>query len=130
MKALLIAAIFVCCFVSIHAQVKNFSFNIESQIGYTSNSTVPFWMRSNQYGSFPLPGLSFSLLLSAKKVYDTSKKRLFDWGFGFEERNNVGQKIQAVLIEGYGKLKVWVFELKGGRSKEVMGLSGDTVLSS
>src|SRR5690606_25231710 len=34
------------------------------------------------------------------------------------------------LIEGYGKMRVAIFQLKAGRTKDVMGLNGDSSLTS
>jgi len=94
-------------------------------------------MRSNQFGSIPLSGLSQSFIGRAYKNYqnDSSnssphKKRRFDWGFGVEGRTNIGQRSNMQLIEAYGKLKSGIFQLKTGRSKDVTGLNGDTTLST
>jgi len=111
------------------AQLPDIHFNLEGQAGITSKENVPFWMRSNQFGSVPVAGPSASFIGSAKVEYDSSRTRLFDWGAGAEVRANVGEKQNLTLIEGYGKLRVGIFELKGGRLKEVYGLS-DTLLTS
>ena len=57
------------------------------------------------------------------------KDKLFDWGVFFEGRANLGQGSNLTLIEGYGKLRLGIFELRAGRSKEIMGLC-DTTLTS
>jgi hypothetical protein len=111
------------------SQDNNLSFNIEGWGGYTSNSTVPFWLRSNQYGSIPIDGSSLSLIGSARKDYDLSKGKIFDWGASFEGRANLGQGSNLILVEGYGKLRLSVFEFRVGRSKEITGLC-DTLLTS
>jgi len=41
----------------------------------------------------------------------------------------VGNKSNFTLIEGYGKLRISVFEIRAGRTKEIIGLC-DTSLSS
>jgi hypothetical protein len=86
-------------------------------------------MRSNQFGSIPLSGVSGSLISRANRKYDTSRKRLFDWGAGFEGRVNAGKKAEFLLIEAYGKIRLGIFEAKAGRTKDVVGLV-DTSLSS
>ena len=111
------------------AQFPYVHFNLEGQAGITSKESVPFWIRSNQFGSVPVAGPSVSFIGSAKVEYDSSKTRLVDWGAGAQVRANVGDKQNVTLIEGYGKLKVGIFELKGGRLKEVYGIS-DTLLTS
>lgn len=106
--------------------------------GYAGSKVVPFWMRSNQYGSIPLEGASVSMLLRAAKIYDPSKNTVasnykspkWDWGYAFVGRANVGKTTQVQLIEANVKVRWSVLEAKLGRSKEVMGLNGDTLLSS
>lgn len=110
------------------AQTSPFDIQLETRAGMTSNDAVPFWMRSNQYGSMPIEGASGSFIGSIYKHYDT-KKGLVKWGMGLQGRANVGKSSNFTLIEGYGKVKVGIFELKAGRSKEVFGLA-DTLLSS
>ncbi len=113
----------------IHTQDNNLSFKIDGWGGYTSNGQVPFWLRSNQFGSIPLDGASLSFIGSARKDYDLSGDRLFDWGASFEGRANVGQGSNLTLIEGYGKVRLGIFELRAGRSKKITGLC-DTTLTS
>jgi hypothetical protein len=105
-------------------------FNIEAQTTYTSNDQVPFWLRSNQYGSIPISGASSSFIGRFRKDYKGDSNKLIDWGVGFEGRTNLGYTSQGLLLEAYGKLRVGVFELKAGRSKDMMGLVGDSSLSS
>ena len=50
-------------------------------------------------------------------------------GFSLEGRGNIGDRSNFTIIEGYAKLKISVFEIRAGRSKEIMGLC-DTSLSS
>ena len=116
---------------------KPYKSSIELQAIGTSKRTVPFWMRSNQYGSIPLSGISTSILGTFGKDYDDEKtvsafedKPLLDWGLGIEGRANIGQKSNLQLIQAYAKVKLSIFQAKIGRSKDVMGLNGDTVLSS
>jgi hypothetical protein len=113
----------------LHPQNSNLTLNIEAWGGYTSNGQVPFWLRSNQFGSVPLPGPSLSLIASAGKDYKLTKDRLFDWGFSAEGRANVGQGSNLTLIQGYGKLRLGIFELRAGRSKKITGFC-DTTLTS
>lgn len=111
---------------------------LELQAIGTTNGVVPFWLRSNQYGSIPLPGASASVLGRFSKEYQEpsqsdliyGRKKLIDWGFGIEGRSNGGKHPNAQLIEGYVKGRFSIFQLKAGRSRDVMGLNGDTTLSS
>jgi hypothetical protein len=128
-KLILLSVILLFFIGKIESQDSNLSFNIEGWGGYTSNGTVPFWLRSNQFGSIPIDGPSVSFIGSARKEYNLNKDKLFDWGASFEGRANVGQGSNLILVEGYGKLRLSVFEFRAGRSKEIMGLC-DTLLTS
>jgi hypothetical protein len=82
---------------------------LELQMGALTNSEVPFWMRSNQYGSVPTSGLSASILGRVYKPYK-AKSKLLDWGFGFEGRLNTGTKSDFKIIERkikYLSIKIW-----------------------
>jgi hypothetical protein len=113
---------------TVKGQDGNYIFNVQALGGYTTPGVVPFWLRSNQFGSIPLDGASVSLIGSARKDYDLSNDKLFDWGASFEGRANLGQGSNLILVEGYGKLRFGIFEFRAGRSKEIMGLC-DTTLS-
>lgn len=106
-----------------------YNFTVQTLGGYTTPGVVPFWLRSNQFGSIPLDGASLSFIGAAKKDYYLSGDKLFDWGASFEGRANLGQGSDMTLIEGYGKIRLGIFELRAGRSKEIMGLC-DTLLTS
>src|SRR5690606_21927289 len=49
---------------------------------------------------------------------------------GLEARTNVGSTTQVQLIDAHVKARYAMFEAKLGRTKDVMGLNGDTLLSS
>jgi hypothetical protein len=131
-----------CC-KSLYAQTEtrsNYHASLEAQGVLTNHNYVPFWLRSDQFGSVPLPGASASFIGAARKDYDSTESmpdepvsgmhtRLVDWGASLELRGDFGQQSRATLIEGYAKLRVSIFELKAGRVKDFMGLV-DTTLSS
>ncbi|HUH18892.1 capsule assembly Wzi family protein [Albibacterium sp.] len=132
-----VLVITLCFHLHTFAQDSLFHYEVEAQTSATSNGVVPFWMRSNQFGSIPTAGVSGSLLARASKTYDTTrsdnwygKEKLIDWGAGFEGRTNLGKESNLSLIEGYGKMRVAIFQLKAGRTKDVMGLNGDSSLTS
>jgi hypothetical protein len=93
----------------------------------TTSDHVPFWMRANQFGSVPLPGASGSFIGAVRKDYDSSADHLVDWGASVEARGDAGSSSRATLIEGYVKLRVSIFELKGGRVKDFTGLVDSTL---
>jgi hypothetical protein len=135
-KSLLLFLFISSTFVAkANAQIFNkIKVEAELQTTGTTGDVVPFWIRSNQYGSIPPDGISGSFIARAHKPYSehvkTDNNELVDWGFGFEGRANAGNRSNLTLIEAYAKLRVRIFQLKGGRSKDVIGLNGDTSLSS
>jgi hypothetical protein len=129
MKIILFIFLFVFSSFAGFAQTKPVDFTLEAQAGVTSRGHVPFWMRSNQYGSNPVSGPFGSVIAGLKKEYNTAEKHFFDWGFSGEARVNGGKESNFILTEAYGKIKLGVFELKGGRIKESFGIS-DTLLTS
>ncbi|RKD91994.1 capsule assembly Wzi family protein [Mangrovibacterium diazotrophicum] len=111
-------------------KTKNYGAFIQTGVILTTDSLVPFWMRSRQYGSIPLDGFSGSVLAGAHKEYNKNRKQLLDWAAGFEGRFNVNEsKNEVLLIEGYVKGRISMFEIKGGRFKDFTGLV-DSTLSS
>ncbi len=113
--------------------------SLELQGGYISSKAVPFWMRSNQYGSIPLEGASGSMIARAYQNYKVQGEwqgkaanggTNWDWGYGLEGRANIGKEFQGQLIDAHVKVRFAMFEARLGRSKDVMGLNGDTLLTS
>jgi hypothetical protein len=114
---------------ALNAQVGTVHGSIEAQGVLSTSAAVPFWLRSDQFGSVPLPGRSAGSIGTVHKEYDSAETRLVDWGAGLELRADIGQQTRLTCIEGYVKLRVSIFELKAGRAREIMGLV-DTTLSS
>jgi len=114
---------------SVAGQDSLYTFSLQGLGGYTTPGVIPFWLRANQFGSIPLDGASMGLISIARKDYDFSGNRLFDWGASFEGRANLGQGSNLTLIEGYGKVRFGVFELRAGRSKKITGLCDSTLTS-
>ncbi|WP_354304992.1 capsule assembly Wzi family protein [Pedobacter sp. UYP1] len=138
-KLILVSAALLALTCQLKAQTfKGIKAEVETQAIGTTSGVVPFWMRSNQFGSTPSPGASASFMARFHRDYNTpssidstsGKKKLIDWGFGFEGRANAGKDSEIQLIEAYAKVRAGIFQLKGGRTKDVMGLNGDTTLSS
>ena len=128
-SASLSVLLFLLAVGTVAGQDSLYTFSIQTLGGYTTPGVVPFWLRSNQFGSVPLDGASLSLVGAARKDYDLSGDKLFDWGASFEGRANLGNGSNLTLIEGYGKVRLGIFELRAGRSKKITGLC-DTTLSS
>ncbi len=115
--------------VDLNAQYSPFSSSIELLSGYNGPNDVPFLIRSNQYGSVPSNGVFASLKGSLEREYNLADKKKIDWGFSVEGRANLGNSSNLALIEGYFKVKLSLFEIKAGRSKDMTGLC-DTSLTS
>jgi len=133
LRSILLTFLSFFVILSLFAQDSLYHFKVEAQGIATSKNHVPFWMRSNQFGSVPLDGASGSFIAGATKSYASPYQKggkFFDWGAGFEGRVNGGNRGQFLLLEAYGKIRLAMFELKAGRTKDVMGLNGDTTLSS
>jgi hypothetical protein len=103
-------------------------YNLSAAAIVTSNKTVPFWMRANKFGSEPSKGFSTALVGEIVKGYSRADK-LTDWGFGAEGRLNIGKQTDALLIQGYVKGRLGIFQIKAGRSRDIVGLV-DSTLSS
>jgi hypothetical protein len=125
----LAALVYLLAIGAATGQDNNYIFTVQTIGGYTTPGVVPFWLRSNQFGSIPLDGASLSFVGAARKDYDLSGDKLFDWGASFEGRANLNQGSSLTLIEGYGKIRLGIFELRAGRSKKITGLC-DTTLTS
>ncbi len=132
----ILAFLFTLATALMQAQQLPVDIGLNLTTGYNSPE-VPFWMRSNQFGSLPSSGFSAGLTGSIHKNYSPTPKK-FDWGIGAEARFNAGEGSGKstveppswfTLIEGYGKIKYGIFELMAGRAKDVTGLH-DTLLSS
>lgn len=127
MKVLL--AVLLLIPVQLSAQTNNWHYSIEAQALAAPAGKLPFWFRAGQFGSIPLAGTSASFIASVDKDYDTTSNKAVYWGVGLQTRVNAGSATYLSLIEGYVKLKKGIFELKGGRAKNIVGIV-DTTLSS
>lgn len=121
--------LFMAPFAAVLSQHSNLVFNLESSAGYITKGKIPFWLRSNQFGSVPLDNGSLSFTAAVRKNYDVKKRHTIGWGGAVEARANIGQKSNFTLIEGYGKVHISIFQLKAGRYRETVGLC-DSSLSS
>lgn len=104
-------------------------YSAEAQALVAPSGKLPFWFRADQGGSIPLAGTSGSLIGSVYRDYDTTRKSFVYWSAGAQVRTNMGNKAYLTLIEGYIKIKKGVFELTGGRTRDIIGLV-DSSLSS
>ncbi len=120
--------LFLITHKALHAQQNLFHYDVHAIAGYTTEH-VPFWMRANQFGSIPPAGASLGLVGNVHKDYNPVHRSVFDWGAGLEFRGDLASESDIRLIEAYAKIRISIFEIKGGRSKEIMGLC-DTLLTT
>ncbi len=126
-------------FQTADAQIKNKLFkNNAYQLGigafFSSDSTLPFWLRANKYGEVPLKSNFIQFSAQVKHEYDSTFNRdgrlkRYDWGYGARSVINTGKVNQLILTEAYLKTRFGPFEFYGGRRKEIFGIV-DTTLTS
>jgi hypothetical protein len=110
--------------------------------GYGVNGAqMPFWLRSNQWGSVPLSGSAGTVRVgiwgdhngnaqpdsSADRQSDARSK--FGWNYGLDVVANSGLDARVLLPEAYAGVRFGKFELFAGRRRQIVGLC-DTLLTS
>ena len=95
-------SLFLLCFVivfSLKSQNKDVSYTIHSSTGLSSDTTLPFWLVANQYGS--VPNSDYGLLNTAIfKDYDTPDT-LFDISYKASATGFIAQENKLLLNELY-----------------------------
>jgi hypothetical protein len=92
-----------------------------------TDSLSPFLIRSNQFGTLLNTSNFIYFNGGIKKQYDSlytinKKLKKFDYGYGIEGHVNIGRTQDFRLPEAYVKIRYGVFELYGGRRREIQGL--------
>ena len=137
---LIITIFFILTISNLFAQnneiKREIKYTAEAGAIISTNGETPFWLRANQYGIVPNQSPIFTLRGSVSSDYkkaiskeDQYKLSKFDWGFGLNIVGDVGKESQFLIPEAYIKAKLGVFEIYGGRRKEIFGLV-DSTLSS
>lgn len=127
-RTAIIITIAILISLSGYAQL-NIQSSIEAQTTIAPANKMPFWFRSDQYGSIPPAGTSGAFIGSVYKPYDSTQVHGFNWSAGIQGRINVGSQSNITLIEAYIKVKKGIFALSAGRTRDVTGIV-DTSLSS
>jgi hypothetical protein len=70
-----------------------------------------------------------SLVLTSG-IYSDFRGKKWDWGFGMEAFGNIGRTNRIDIAEGYVKGRWGRLEIWGGRRKQLVGLVGDSTLTS
>lgn len=132
----ILAYLWLIPFITLLAQKKVTS-NLEIGSYGGSSQQLPFWLKSNKFGSVPetsstiFTGFNSSSTPQTyrKDTLNGRKKKILDWNYGFESVLSVGATNNVSLIESYLSGRVGFVTLSIGRKKEIFGLV-DTLLSS
>jgi hypothetical protein len=103
--------------------------NYDAEVGIlaSSKSNTPFWLHANQFGSIPLHNPAGLARVSLTSGYH---KKTWDLGYGIEAWGFGGKESKVFLSEAYVKGKYRKLEIWGGRRKQIIGIVGDSLLTS
>jgi len=94
--------LFLLCFISVcslKSQSKDLQYAIKTSAGFSSDTTLPFWLVANQYGS--VPDSDYGLLnTSIFKDYDTPET-LFDISYKVSATGFMAQENKLLVNELY-----------------------------
>ena len=94
--------LFLLCFISVcslQSQTNDVSYTIHSSAGLSSDTTLPFWLVANQYGS--VPDSDYGLLnTSVFKTFDTPET-LFDISYKVSATGFIAQENKVLFNELY-----------------------------
>lgn len=103
--------------------------SLQTELGglVSSSGQVPFWLQANQYGTVPRSATTARLGVSLRLDYRLDSllpapPRKVDWGGGLEVVGFGGATNQVILSEAFLKGRWGIFELFGGRRKQLVGL--------
>ena len=108
-------------------QTSGLSYQVSASILTSTARNTPFWLRTNQFGT--VPSESPALLLGGKLSRDFTAKK-WGWGFGVAPIVQVAEQSRVILPEAFVRAKFWKIELWGGRRRQIIGLVGDSTLTS
>ena len=130
MRGLTVLLIFLSQFIlhQVASQDSTWFYSADIQAAVSSN-TVPFWMRSNQYGAVPDHGSFMLARAGLYHVYNKNNPRILQWSAGAQVIANAGKTSSAFFSDLYIAGKAGPLELAIGQRKEYTGLI-DTLLSS
>ncbi len=108
-------------------QTTGLNYQLSTSFLASTARNTPFWLRTNQLGIIPLESPA---LLVGGKIAREFRVRKWDWGFGIAPIVQIAEKSRMILPEAYLKAKLWKIELWGGRRRQIVGLVGDSTLTS
>ncbi|WP_373515408.1 capsule assembly Wzi family protein [Persicitalea sp.] len=103
------------------------NYQISTSLLASTARNTPFWLRTNQFGR--VPSESPALIVGGKLSRDFIGKK-WDWGFGVAPIVQIAEQSRVILPEAFVKAKFWKIELWGGRRRQIVGLVGDSTLTS
>ncbi|MCF2501517.1 capsule assembly Wzi family protein [Dyadobacter chenhuakuii] len=112
---------------SVDSTRKNIQYSLRGGVTAATATPTPFWLRSNQFGV--VPKKNPNVFLSGSIMSDYTKKN-WDWGYGIETWINLGSSSSVIVPQAYIKAKYKRFEILGGRQKQIIGIVGDSSLTS
>lgn len=126
-KLLLLCTIW--CAETLHAQTpRKAKYSVELGGFYSINNTIPFWLRSNQFGAFPNTDNTVLFRQNIESIKDTTKSN-FKTSYSFDMALFVGSQAKIVIPEAFYRIDYKRFALAVGRRKQVHGFV-DSTLSS
>jgi hypothetical protein len=126
-KLLLLCTIW--CAETLYAQTpRKAKYSVELGGFYSINNTIPFWLRSNQFGAFPNTDNTVLFRQSLESRKDTTKSNL-KTSYSFDMALFVGSEAKIVIPEAFYRIDYKRFALTVGRRKQVHGFV-DSTLSS
>ncbi|WP_234735079.1 capsule assembly Wzi family protein [Tellurirhabdus bombi] len=112
-----------------------YRFEVELGAFGATTDQIPFWLRTNQYGTVPLEGPAGTARIGIAREYradsTSPSRRGFDWGASVYGVANtiIDGETKGLLPEAYVKARFRWLELYAGRRRELVGI-GDSTLSS
>jgi hypothetical protein len=126
-KLLLLCTIW--CAETLYAQTpRKAKYSVELGGFYSINNTIPFWLRSNQFGAFPNTDNTVLFRQNIESIKDTTKSN-FKTSYSFDMALFVGSQAKIVIPEAFYRIDYKRFALAVGRRKQVHGFV-DSTLSS
>jgi hypothetical protein len=125
---LLILCTFWCTGTLFAQKKQKAKYSVELGGFYSINNTIPFWLRSNQFGAFPNTDNTVLFRQNLESRKDTSKAN-FKTSYCFDMVLFVGSQAKIVIPEAFYRVDYKKFALTAGRRKQVHGLV-DSTLSS